>query len=553
MAITFLFLLLIGKFFYVQVISEKKLGYRALDQWTRELPLIAERGTISDRNGTILAGNAPSYSVFVRRNAVVDKTETCRVLAEVLGLDETSLRLRMDSNVSELTVARQVSKDTAERLGRYVLPGVYYAADNTRVYPYGDLACQVLGFTSSDMSGVSGIEKYYDKYLKGTNGELLYETDLVGIEVGDAVLYCEAEDGLDVTLTIDYQIQTLAERIMREACAEYSPKRAECIVLDLDNFDVLAMVSRPSYDLNDVPRDDAELLNSLSRNGIVSNIYEPGSTFKVITAAADIEESLKGNPNAFSVNYIFPDSRTRSVDGTTVKCWSTHANGKHSHQTLAEALNNSCNPCFTDTALSLGSDCFYSYLSAFGFGSVTGLDFPGEALGMLLPQTAVRACDLARIGFGQTIAVTGLQLACAVGAAVNGGNYYVPRLVKAIGAEEIEPVLRSHPISAETSAILRRMLEGVVSEGSGSKAYIEGYRIGGKTGTAQKYENGKIAAGKYVSSFVGFYPADDPKYLSLVIIDEPQGAYYGSVVAAPCAKKLFEGIIALTEQKKEGV
>lgn len=553
MAITFLFLLLIGKFFYVQVISEKKLGYRALDQWTRELPLIAERGTISDRNGTILAGNAPSYSVFVRRNAVVDKTETCRVLAEVLGLDETSLRLRMDSNVSELTVARQVSKDTVERLGRYVLPGVYYAADNTRVYPYGDLACQVLGFTSSDMSGVSGIEKYYDKYLKGTNGELLYETDLVGIEVGDAVLYCEAEDGLDVTLTIDYQIQTLAERIMREACAEYSPKRAECIVLDLDNFDVLAMVSRPSYDLNDVPRDDAELLNSLSRNGIVSNIYEPGSTFKVITAAADIEESLKGNPNAFSVNYIFPDSRTRSVDGTTVKCWSTHANGKHSHQTLAEALNNSCNPCFTDIALSLGSDCFYSYLSAFGFGSVTGLDFPGEALGMLLPQTAVRACDLARIGFGQTIAVTGLQLACAVGAAVNGGNYYVPRLVKAIGAEEIEPVLRSHPISAETSAILRRMLEGVVSEGSGSKAYIEGYRIGGKTGTAQKYENGKIAAGKYVSSFVGFYPADDPKYLSLVIIDEPQGAYYGSVVAAPCAKKLFEGIIALTEQKKEGV
>ena len=553
MAITFLFLLLIGKFFYVQVISEKKLGYRALDQWTRELPLIAERGTISDRNGTILAGNAPSYSVFVRRNAVVDKTETCRVLAEVLGLDETSLRLRMDSNVSELTVARQVSKDTMERLGRYVLPGVYYAADNTRVYPYGDLACQVLGFTSSDMSGVSGIEKYYDKYLKGTNGELLYETDLVGIEVGDAVLYCEAEDGLDVTLTIDYQIQTLAERIMREACAEYSPKRAECIVLDLDNFDVLAMVSRPSYDLNDVPRDDAELLNSLSRNGIVSNIYEPGSTFKVITAAADIEESLKGNPNAFSVNYIFPDSRTRSVDGTTVKCWSTHANGKHSHQTLAEALNNSCNPCFTDIALSLGSDCFYSYLSAFGFGSVTGLDFPGEALGMLLPQTAVRACDLARIGFGQTIAVTGLQLACAVGAAVNGGNYYVPRLVKAIGAEEIEPVLRSHPISAETSAILRRMLEGVVSEGSGSKAYIEGYRIGGKTGTAQKYENGKIAAGKYVSSFVGFYPADDPKYLSLVIIDEPQGAYYGSVVAAPCAKKLFEGIIALTEQKKEGV
>ena len=400
------------------------------------------------------------------------------------------------------------------------------------------------------MTGVSGIEKEYDKYLKGKNGEILYETDLVGIDVGDNILYKEGEAGLDIALTVDYKIQTLCERVMAEAVETYRPKGAECLVLDLSSFEILAMASLPSYDLNDVPREDSALLSALSRNGIVSNSYEPGSTFKVITAAADIEEHLRGNPNAFSTSYVFPASRTRSVDGTTVKCWSDHSNGKHSHQTLKEALNNSCNPCFTDIALSLGTDCFYSYLSKFGFGGVTGIDFPGEALGMLLPASAVRGCDLARIGFGQTIAVTAIQLACAVGAAVNGGNYYVPHLVKKIGSKEIEKELKSNPISEKTSEILRGMLEGVVSEGSGKKAYIEGYRIGGKTGTAQKYENGRLALGKYVSSFVGFYPADAPKYLTLVIIDEPQGAYYGSVVAAPCAREIFRGIIAIEEGKE---
>lgn len=338
----------------------------------------------------------------------------------------------------------------------------------------------------------------------------------------------------------------------------YSPVSAECIVLDPDTFEILALAGYPSYDLNDVPRNEPELLNSLSRNRIVSDIYEPGSTFKIVTAAADIEEWLRGNTSAFSDKYIFPSSRTRSVDGTTVKCWSAHANGRHCNQTLADALNNSCNPCFTDIALSLGRETFYDYLSAFGFGKATGVDFSGEALGMLLPETAVRDCDLARIGFGQTIAVSGLQLACAAAAAVNGGYYYTPHLVKSIYAsdgyvlQEVEPALKNRTIGEEASGILAGMLEGVVRDGSGKKAYIEGYRVGGKTGTAQKYEDGHIAAGKYVSSFVGFFPADDPEYLALVIADEPQGAYYGSVVAAPCAKEIFEGIIALKNIQPRG-
>lgn len=552
-AIAFLFCILTARFFYVQVAWSGELGYRALDQWMREIPIVAERGLITDRNGVVLAENSTSYTVFARSNAVSDKAGTSRLLADALGVDGDALLEKLQSvRASEITVARHADKSAIEKLEAASPDGVYYSRDNTRVYPKGDSLCQVLGFTSTDNSGTTGLEKYYDKYLAGENGELLYETDLVGIDLEGAVAaYLPAEDGMNLQLTVDYGIQAIAESALKRVAETYSPASAECIVLDPDTFEILALAGYPAYDLNDVPRNDTELLDSLSRNRIVCDIYEPGSTFKIVTSAADIEEWLRGNKNAFSANYVFPSSRTRSVDGTTVKCWSTHANGKHCNQTLADALNNSCNPCFTDIALSLGTETFYDYLSAFGFGKATGVDYGGEALGMLLPESAVRDCDLARIGFGQTIAVSGLQLACAAAAAVNGGYYYTPHLVKSIYAsdgyvlEEVKPALKNRTISEEASSILAGMLEGVVRDGSGKRAYIEGYRVGGKTGTAQKYENGHIAAGKYVSSFVGFFPADDPEYLALVIVDEPQGAYYGSVVAAPCAKEIFEGIIAL--------
>lgn len=551
LAIAFLFLFIFARFFYIQVIRSDEMRYRALDQWTREIPVVAERGEILDRNGTVLAGNVTSYTVFVRPNAVKDKAHTADVLSEIFGNDREELyRELTTSKVSELTVAKHVEKSLADRLGEYDLPGVYYARDNTRTYPYSDMLSQVLGFTSVDNSGLTGIEKYYDKYLAGTDGEILYDTDLIGIEIEDGkTVYLPATDGLDVTLTIDKDIQLIAEEAMARVYEEYSPESAQCIVLDPDNFDILAMVNYPGFDLNDVPRDDTDLLNQLSRNNLVSDIYEPGSTFKIVTAAANIEESLRGNKNAFSMNHIFSSSRTRQVDGTTIKCWSNHANGKHSNQTLAEALCNSCNPCFVDIALSLGRETFYDYLENFNFGKVTGIDFSGEAQGMLIPESAVRDCDLARIGFGQTIAVTALQLACASSAAVNGGYYYQPRLVKNISSddgkirEEIPVTLKNRTISEEASRLLAGLLENVVENGSGNKAFIEGYKVGGKTGTAQKYENGSIASGKYVSSFLGFFPADDPRYLALVIVDEPQGAYYGSVVAAPAARQIFEGII----------
>ena len=552
LAIAFIFCVIIGRFFYIQAVWGSELVMLASDQWNREIPVIAARGTIYDRNGAVLAGNENTYTVFVRPAAVENKQFCAAVLAGIFSQNASDVLEKISKKgVSEVTVVRHASKESIEELISHDLGGVYYSRDNTRTYTYGDVLCQVLGFTSTDGAGISGLEKYYNGLLSGENGEILYATDIVGVERENAaIVYSPAEDGSSIRLTIDAGIQLAAEQAVREVYFSSGAKSASCIVLDPQTFEVLALVNYPSYDLNDVPRDDTEALNALSRNKAVVDIYEPGSTFKVITAAADIEEYLNGNSSAFSPSYVFNSSRTRSVDGTTIKCWSDHKNGKHSNQTLAQALNNSCNPCFTDIALSLGKDTFYKYLSAFGFGNVTGLDFSGEAVGMLLPQSMVRNCDLARIGFGQTIAVTQLQLACAVAAAVNGGNYYVPRLLKGVvsadgSVEEIEPLLKNKVISQEASRLLASMLEGVVTEGSGKNAYIAGYKVGGKTGTAQKYEDGKIASGKYVSSFVGFFPSDEPRYLALITVDEPQGTYYGSAVAAPVAKNIFEDIIAI--------
>ncbi|MCD7728648.1 MAG: hypothetical protein LUI60_01875, partial [Clostridia bacterium] len=483
LAIAFIFCVIFARFFYLQVVYGATLVIKATDQWNREIPVIAVRGTITDANGSVLAGNINTYSVFVRPNAVTNAEYAAIVLAGIFGLEITDVKSKLiKKGVSEITLAKHVSEEQIRQLITYDIDGVYYARDNTRTYTYGDVLCQVLGFTSSDGNGISGLEKYYNSLLAGSDGEILYATDIVGIETeNNAIVYSPAADGASIALTVDIDIQLAAEQALKEVYLSSGAKSVSCVVLDPQNFDVLAMVNYPSYDLNDVPRDDTETLNELSRNAVVCDIYEPGSTFKVITAAADIEEYLQGNANAFSTSHIFSSSRTRTVDGTTIKCWSDHSNGKHSNQTLADALNNSCNPCFTDIALSLGSKTFYKYLTAFGFGNVTGIDFSGEAVGMLLNESAVRDCDLARIGFGQSVAVTQIQLACAVAAAVNGGNYYVPRLVKSItdangNTTLTDTVLKNKVISGEASSILAEMLEGVVTEGSGKKAYIKGYK-----------------------------------------------------------------------------
>ncbi len=535
----------------MQIVWGKDLQSKAIDQWTRELPVTAVRGKIVDRNGVTLVSNAQSYAVYIRCRLLKDPASAAKILAETLGMNESALYQKIITHSSsEITVKKGVSKESISKLMSHDISGVYFTTDNTRVYPYGDALCSILGYTSIDGAGQSGLERKYDEYLKGYNGEILYESDLVGYDLGGKTAkYIRATNGLNLKLTVDYEIQRICEAVTDEAMAEYSPKSASVIVLDPSNGEILALSQKPSFDLNSVPRDNLEQLHKLSRCGVISDSYEPGSTFKVLTAAANIEEYLKGNPDAFSPDHIFSSSRYRIVDGKKVKCWSTHANGKHSNENLAAALNNSCNPCFVDIALSLGKEKMYDYVSAFGYGKATGVDYGGEAIGMPLPESAVKNGDLARISFGQTIAVTPLQLACATSAAINGGVYYEPHFVSEIYdergmiAEKIPSKAKNRVISEQASEILAGYLEGVVRDGSGKQAYIDGYRVGGKTGTAQKYENGVIAHGKYVMSFVGFFPASNPKYLALAIVDEPIGGQYGSTVAAPLVKKIFEGII----------
>lgn len=538
---------------YIQVIWGKDLQAKAAEQWQRDLPVKAYRGDIVDTNGQLLATTQTGFSVYARPQSVEDAEKSADILCKILDLEyQTVYDKLIKRGVSEVTIKRQISTEQAEEIRNYELEGIYLASEGLRSYVYGDFLSQVLGFVSSDGVGQTGIEAYYDKYLQGINGVLLTETDLVGDELEQgSMTYIPAVNGLTVTLTIDAVIQTVVENILDLAMYQQSPQAARCIVLDVTTGEILAMASKPSVDLNNLPRDNLEYLMKYSKNTLLTDVYEPGSTFKVLTAATCLEEYRQGNPKAFSAEHVFSNSAgTRIIDGSKISCWTTHANGKHSNQTLSDALNNSCNPIFTDIALSLGKETMYSYLNKFGYGSVTGIDFSGEQAGLLVPKSSVTNGDLARIGFGQTIAVTPLQLCMATAAAVNGGLLMQPYLVKEISdpttgqiVKHFTPTVINRAISEETSEQIAKMLQRVVAEGGGKNAKVEGYQIGGKTGTAQKFVNGALATGKYVSSFIGFFPASSPKYLVLMIVDEPEGQSYGSIVAAPYAGLVFREII----------
>lgn len=548
----FLFTVIFLRLGYIQVIWGKDLQMKAADQWQRDLPIKAYRGDIVDTNGQLLATTETGYGVYARPQSVTDAEKCAEVLSDVLQIEYQILYDKLcKSGVSEVTLARSVTTEQATEIRNCNLDGIYLASIGVRSYVYGDFLSQVLGFVSSDGVGQMGIEAYYDKYLQGINGALLTETDLVGQELSQGnMTYLPAIDGLTVTLTIDSVIQTVVENVLQLAMYQQNPQSARCIVLDVQTGEILAMASKPSIDLNNLPRDDLETLMKYSKNTLLTDVYEPGSTFKVLTAAACLEEYKNGNPKAFSPEHIFSSAGTRIIDGSKISCWTKHANGKHSNQNLSDALNNSCNPVFTDIALSLGKTTMYEYLHKFGYGSNTGIDFVGEQSGLLVSESAVTNGDLARIGFGQTIAVTALQLCMATSAAVNGGVLLQPYLVKEISdpttgnvVKRFGPTVVNRAVSEETSKQIAQMLERVVKEGGGKNAYIDGYQVGGKTGTAQKFVNGALATGKYVSSFIGFFPASEPKYLCLMIVDEPEGQSYGSIVAAPYAKLVFQGII----------
>lgn len=541
--ITFLFAAVFGRLIYLQIFQAEALQVKAAEQWMRDLPLTAKRGLITDRNGVVLADSSTLYDVYIRPNAIEDRSSVANLLATALNTDYDKIWEKVNkTGVSEVTIAKKIEKSVMQQIADKNLAGIYFSQNINRYYVYGDFLTQVLGFTSSDGNGQTGIEQYYNDYLKGVDGKALTETDLVGKELdGSTTTYLPAIDGMNATLTIDYYIQSFAENAVKTALETHNAKSAKCIVMDPNTGEILALASAPSFDLNNLPRDNLELLFGASRNTIISDAYEPGSTFKILTSAIGLDS---GN---FDLNHSVYCPGYRIVDGQRIKCWRTIGHGS---QTFSEGVENSCNCLFMDIAQTVGTRTFYEYLKRFGIGSKTGIDAIGEASGIVIEESAVKTVDLARIGFGQAIAVTPIELITAAASVINGGNLMTPYIMSEITsnagvAYKNSPVIRNSTVSAETSEIMRSILEGVVKNGGGKNAYVEGYRIGGKTGTAQKYENGVIAQGKYVSSFIGFAPADNPQYIALMIVDEPSnGVYYGSIVAAPYVGEIFKNIFA---------
>jgi stage V sporulation protein D (sporulation-specific penicillin-binding protein) len=543
LSITFIFLALSIRLAYIQIFQGKELQSKAIDQWTRDLPLQAQRGKILDANGVVLATNYTTYSVYVRPNAVKDKVAVASFLAKLLDKDEQTIYLSLQKNVSEVTIARKIEKEKINVIRASGYDGIYISEDNSRYYPYGSMLTQVLGFTNIDGVGQSGLESYYDRYLRGIDGVNLTQTDIQGIELRSNVdKYIPAVPGCDLVLTIDYEIQRLAETAAADAQKKYESKSASVLVMDVNTGGILAMATSPSFDLNNPPRDNIPLLNEMTKNKLITDVFEPGSTFKIFTLSAALDK------NKTSLNDRFYDPGYRMVDGQRIKCWKS---GGHGSQSLQEVVNNSCNSAFVDLALRLGVNTFYDYIEDFGFGKATGIDFSAESKGIVMNRNSVKTVDLARIGFGQAVAVTPLQLITAACSVVNGGKLMKPHFIKEIRSHDGKTVYINNPvktaqvISGSTSETVKGILEEVVTNGSGKNAAVAGYRIGGKTGTAQKYENGVIARGKYVSSFLGFAPMDNPQYAVLVIVDEPSGyLYYGSIVAAPYAGYMFKGIFA---------
>ena len=533
------FLCVIGKLFVVQIIQGKTLQLRAMSQWTRDLNMAGLRGKILDCNGEILASSYTSYNVYVRANGVTDPEKVASVLSEILDVDyNTVLTKSKNRKVSESLIKAQVEQEKAEQIIQANLDGVYLSATSTRQYPNKEMLSSVLGFTTIDNLGQAGLESYYNNFLSGFDGTSYVESTITGQEISFATTsFVEGQAGCDITLTIDGEIQRILESVANCALSEQKAKNIYAIVMDASNGAIKAMVTKPSFDLNEPPRDDLDFLHSLSKNINIVDVYEPGSTFKLFTLAAALSE------NVTNENERFFDPGFRIVDGQKIKCWRTKGHGS---ETLVEGLCNSCNSVFMDLGLRLGKDKLYSYLNKFGFGKTTGVDFSGESAGIIMDKAAVKNVDLARISFGQAIAVTPLQMIRGV-CAVLSGKLYQPHFIQEIssiggGRKVFQPVLVEKVIDESVCKRISAMMEQVVST-KGLYSFVEGYRIGGKTGTAQKYEDGHIANGKYVSSFVGIYPVEKPKYVLLFCVDEANaGAYYGSVVAAPYGKKFFSGL-----------
>ena len=536
----FMILGLIGRLAYLMIVEAEYYQEKAENLHEREREIKAARGEIIDRNGVVLATNRSVCTISVIHSQIEDEEEVIRVLTEELQMDEREIRSKVEKLSSREKIKSNVDIEIGNQIRGYGLKGVKVDEDFKRYYPYEELASKVLGFTGADNQGIIGLEVYYDQYLMGQNGTILTTTDARGIELeGVAEDRIEPIDGNTLQISIDYNVQTYAQQLAEQVKEEKQAEKVGMILMNPQNGEILAMVNVPEFDLNQpfsVGKSDEEL-NQIWRNACINDTYEPGSTFKTFTTAACLEAGI------LDVSESFYCPGYRVVEDRKIRC---HKTTGHGSQTFAEGIQNSCNPVFMDIGQRLGTDRFYEYFEQFGLLSKTGVDLPGEAGTIMHKKENVGPVELATMTFGQSFQITPLQLATLVCTLVNGGNQITPHFgmkvldKKGNVVEEFSYEIEKNVVSKETSRTMQKLLESVVSEGTGANGYIEGYEIGGKTATSQTLPR---SAKKYISSFVGFAPADNPQVLGLVLIYDPQGIYYGGTIAAPVIRTVFENIL----------
>ena len=543
-----MFLVLAGRLFYLMVLSSEELSEKALGVEQRERSIKAARGIIYDRNGVVLADNQPVCTISVIHSQVTEPEKVIKFLSEKLSMDEAEIRKKVEKISSREKIKSNVPKETADEIREASLSGVKVDEDYKRYYPYGSLASKVLGFTGSDNQGILGLESKYDSVLKGTDGTILTLTDFQGIEIESAAEErIEPVQGDSLYLSLDYTMQSFAQQAAEKVLKEKQAKSVSVILMNPQNGEIYAMVNVPEYDLNEPYElvdvyaggegSENDKLNSMWRNPLISDSYEPGSTFKIVTATAALEEGKVSLEDTFNCPGF------KIVEDRKIRCHKTQGHGT---ETFREGVMNSCNPVFMEIGARVGAEAMLKYYRKLGLYEKTGVDLPGEAGSIMHKLENIGAVELATMSFGQSIQITPLQLLRAVSAVVNGGTLVTPhfavRTEDSVTGEITELTYETEPgnVSETTSETMRSLLEAVVSEGTGKNARVEGYQVGGKTATSEKLPRG---TGKYISSFLGFAPADHPEIMGLILIDEPVGVYYGGTIAAPVMAEIFQNIL----------
>ena len=537
---------LIGRMIYLMVFDAEDYQKKAEDLHERERKIKAARGEIIDTNGTVLATNRTVCTISVIHSQIKEPETVIKKLSKCLGMEEAEVRKRVEKVSSMERIKTNVDKETGDKIREMELAGVKVDEDFKRYYPYNELASKVLGFTGGDNQGIIGLEVKYEDYLKGSNGRILTTTDARGIELeGVAEDRVEPVAGKTLQISMDYNIQMYAQQMAEKVMAEKQADKVAILLMNPQNGEILAMVNVPEFNLNEpfalnqepeTSEESKEALNQMWRNGCINDTYEPGSTFKIITASACLEEGVVSLSDTFSCPGY------RIVEDRKIRC---HKVGGHGAETFVQGIQNSCNPVFIDIGLRLGAGRFCDYFEQFGLLGKTGVDLPGEAATIMHKEENIGQVELATMSFGQSFQVTPIQMAATVSALINGGKRVTPHFGVRVLDKDKEMVRElkyddgKQIVSEETSRTMQALLESVVSEGSGKNAKIEGYHIGGKTATSQTLPR---SANKYISSFIGFAPADNPQILGMCVIYNPQGVYYGGTIAAPVIRDIFDNI-----------